>query len=68
MGKLVDAITLKRDKNKNKIRDKMIGQEGVAAVIEEAAGEAPRGGWRQRQHQRLVQAQAIARILHVPMC
>jgi hypothetical protein len=49
MGKLVvimDAVISKRDRNWNKIPwNKMIGQEGAAAaVIEEAVGEASRGG------------------------
>jgi hypothetical protein len=61
MGKLVgimDAVMSKWD------RILRIGQEGVAAVIEEAVGEVPRGG--QRQRQRLLQAQA--RMLPIPTC
>jgi hypothetical protein len=68
MGNLVrimDAVVLKRDRNRKKIlRDKMIGEEGDAAAIEEAVGEVPRGGRRQRQRP----LQALARMLHVPMC
>jgi hypothetical protein len=63
MGKLVritDAVMSKRDRNRI-LRDKMIGQDEVAVVIEEV-GEVPRGGRRQRQ--RLLRA----RTLHIQMC
>lgn len=64
MGKLVgmDAILSKRDKKKQGTRrEKMIGQEGVAAVvIEEAVGEAHRG--RRRHRHRPLQA------MHLLMC
>jgi hypothetical protein len=58
------AVMSKRDRNKNRIPDKMIGQEGAAVVIEEAVGEAPRGGRRQRQQL----LRAPAKMLHMPMC
>jgi hypothetical protein len=65
MGKLVgimDAVVSKR--NRNKIpRGKAIGQEGVAVVIEEAVGEVPQGGRRERQQL----LRALARMLHIPM-
>jgi len=70
MGKLVgimDAVMPKWDRNRNRIsRDKTIGQEEVAVIIEEAVGEARRGGRRHRH--RWLQLQALARTFHVPMC
>ena len=68
MNKLVgmmDEVMLKRDRNGNRTVRKMIGTEGDA-VVKEAVGEAPRGGRRQRQRQRLLKA--LARMLHLPMC
>ena len=59
----MDEIMLKRDRNGNRTIRKMIGTEGDA-VVEEAVGEAHRGGRRQRQ--RLFKAQA--RTLHLPTC
>lgn len=61
---IMDAVMSKRNRNRNTIlRDKTIGQEGVAVVIEGAAGEVPQGGRRQRQQL----LRALARMLHIPM-
>jgi hypothetical protein len=46
MGKLVGIMDVKRDRKNRTLRHKMIGQEGVAAAIEEAVGEVPRRGQR----------------------
>ena len=60
MGNQV-GIMLKWDRNRD--RDKTIGQQGAAVVIEEVGG-VPRGGRRQRH--RL--PRALARMLHTQVC
>jgi hypothetical protein len=62
LGKIVDAAMPKWDRNS--LRNKITGQEGVAVLIEVAVGEVPQGGRPQRQ--RLLGA--LAMMLHIPMC